>query len=137
MRHFILASHGTFSQGIYSSVKIIMGEQENVHIITAYVEEGQDIKDLVSKTLKEIPQGEEIIVCTDVFGGSVNNEWMVHVNHANVHLITGMNLPLLMNLFMQEEQDIQTLIRQGVKEAREGMIYCNDRIAESQEEEEF
>ena len=48
MRHFILASHGTFSRGIYNSVQIILGEQPNTHIITAYVEEGQDVNDLIA-----------------------------------------------------------------------------------------
>lgn len=52
MRHFILASHGTFSRGIYNSVQIILGEQPNTHIITAYVEEGQDVNDLIEKSLK-------------------------------------------------------------------------------------
>lgn len=137
MRHFILSSHGTFSQGIYNSVKIIMGEQDNVHIITAYVEEGQDIKDLVTQTLQKIPKEDEIIVCTDVFGGSVNNEWMKYITHENLHLVTGMNLPLLMNLFMQDEEDVAAIIRQGIQEAKEGMIYCNDLVAASQEEEEF
>ncbi len=137
MRHFILSSHGTFSQGIYNSVKIIMGEQENVHIITAYVEEGQDIKDLVAQTLQEIPPEDEIIVCTDVFGGSVNNEWMKYIVPKKLHLVTGMNLPLLMNLFMQEDQDAAEIIRQGLQEAKEGMIYCNDLTVESQEEDEF
>ena len=52
MRHFILASHGTFSRGIYNSVQIILGEQPNTHIITAYVEEGQDVNDLIEESFQ-------------------------------------------------------------------------------------
>lgn len=37
-RHYILASHGMFSQGIYDSIRIILGEKKHVHLITAYGE---------------------------------------------------------------------------------------------------
>ena len=46
-RHYILASHGTFSQGIYDSIRIILGEKKNVHIITAYVKEGQEMESVI------------------------------------------------------------------------------------------
>ena len=35
MRHYVIASHGGFSKGIYESIKIIIGEQAGVDIITA------------------------------------------------------------------------------------------------------
>ena len=60
-RHYILASHGTFSQGIYDSIRIILGEKKNVHIVTAYVKEGQDVGCLITETLKSIPVDAEII----------------------------------------------------------------------------
>ena len=73
-RHYILASHGMFSQGIYDSIRIILGEKKHVHLITAYVKDGQDISDLIKETMKKIPTDAEIIACTDLFGGSVNND---------------------------------------------------------------
>lgn len=135
MRHFILASHGTFSRGIYNSVQIILGEQPNTHIITAYVEEGQDVNDLIEESLKDIPDTDPVIVCTDVFGGSVNNEWMKRLSRPNTHLITGMNLELLMNVFMRQDDDIENMIRQSVQEAKDGLIYCNDLLSNDNEEE--
>ena len=48
-RHYILASHGMFSQGIYDSIRIILGEKKHVHLITAYVKDGQDISDLIKE----------------------------------------------------------------------------------------
>lgn len=136
MRHIILASHGTFSRGIYNSVQIILGEQENVHVIQAYVEEGQDVNDLITNTLKDIPAEDDIIVCTDVFGGSVNNEWMKRLNRKNLHLITGMNLGLLMNVFMRkDEDDLENMIRQSIQEAKDGVVYCNDLLSDEDEEE--
>ena len=58
-RHYILASHGMFSQGIYDSIRIILGEKKHVHLITAYVKDGQDISDLIKETMKKIPTDAE------------------------------------------------------------------------------
>ena len=96
-RHYILASHGMFSQGIYDSIRIILGEKKHVHLITAYVKDGQDISDLIKETMKKIPTDAEIIACTDLFGGSVNNELMKYIGKKHFHLLTGMNLPMLIS----------------------------------------
>ena len=136
MRQFLLVSHGMFSKGIYDSVKIILGEQSNVKLLTAYVEPGVDVKDQVKELLDGIPENDEVIVCSDVFGGSVNNEFMNHLNRKNLHLVTGMNLPLLMTMFLSQEEDVAQMIRQCVIEAKEGLIYCNDQV-ENVDDEEF
>ena len=73
MKHYVLASHGGFSKGIYESIQIIIGEQPNIHIVQAFVEGNNDITSLVEETLAAIPPEDEVIVCSDVFGGSVNN----------------------------------------------------------------
>ena len=104
MRHYVIASHGGFSKGIYESIKIIIGEQAGVDIITAFIDGKNDIEVLVNGTLEKIPSSDEIIVCTDVFGGSVNTEFMKQLKtRKNLYLITGMNLPLLMQLFLSAE----------------------------------
>ena len=127
-RHYILASHGMFSQGIYDSIRIILGEKKHVHLITAYVKDGQDISDLIKETMKKIPTDAEIIACTDLFGGSVNNELMKYIGKEHFHLLTGMNLPMLMNLFLFSDEDADKLIRRLFTEAKTGIMYCNETV---------
>ncbi len=125
MRQYILASHGRFAQGIYESVKIIIGAQENVHLINGYVEDGQDVAQEIAKTMQGIPKEDELIVCTDLFGGSINNEFMNYIGRKNYYLISGMNLPLLMSLFLYKEESPDTLIERVLKEVANSIIYCN------------
>ena len=91
MKHFILASHGHFAQGIYESVKIILGEQPNVHVICGYVDGNMDVKESISNVMKQIPKEDSIIACSDLMGGSVNNELMSYTVNDNFHLITGIH----------------------------------------------
>lgn len=97
MTHVILASHGMFAKGIYESVKLIMGEIENVHIITAFVD-NNDIKGMVQSVMDSIPAEDTVVAATDIMGGSVNNEFMNYLSRERFYLISGMNLPLLVQL---------------------------------------
>ena len=135
-RNIVIATHGTFAKGIYESLKIIVGEQENVHLLNAFVD-CNDIEGPVNQLLAQIPQEEELIVCTDVFGGSVNNEWMKYMNRKNFYLITGTNLPLLMQLFLSLEEDTATMIRTSVNKQETAPMFCNDLFANKEEEEDF
>lgn len=137
MRQYILASHGGFSKGIYESIKIIVGEQPNVHIVSAFIDGNNDLEKLVKEVLQAIDKDDEIIVCSDVFGGSVNNEFMKQLGkRKNLYLITGMNLPLLMQLFLSVEEDTEKMIKDIVYSDDTKVKYCNEIIKLSNNEED-
>lgn len=136
MRHYILASHGHFAQGIYESVQIILGNQDNVHIICGYVDGNTDVKELIDEVMKRIPAEDTIIACSDLLGGSVNNELMKYIHRDRYYLMTGMNLPLLMNLFLYQQEDPEALIQRILGEVQGSITYCN-RIIENENEEDF
>ena len=82
----------------------------------------------------------ELFVVSDIFGGSVNNEWMKHINKVNnIHLVSGMNLAFLIELLVQlsnEETDSQAAILQAMTCANEGFAYCN-QLQLNMTEDEF
>ncbi len=136
MRHYILATHLNFAEGIYESIKFIIGEQKNVHIINAFENEN-DIEVIVKKMLSKIPQEDEIIVTTDILGGSVNNEFMKYLNRPGFYLITGMNLPLLMQLFLSTEKNTKKMIVKILESKETCPILCNDLVQSKCAEEDF
>lgn len=134
MRHYVIATHGRFAEGIYSSIKIILGEQKNVHLICAYIED-DDITEQIEKTMSEIPMEDEIVVITDLFGGSVNNEMMKVLGTRKIHLVSGMNLALVMALMINQEDDLENAIRNIIQESKESIKYCNDELVTIEEED--
>ncbi|MDF9824897.1 fructoselysine and glucoselysine-specific PTS system IIA component [Breznakia sp. PF5-3] len=136
MKHYIIASHGTFAKGIYESIKIIVGEQENVHLINGFVE-SNDIEEDIKKVMNEIPENAEIIAMSDVFGGSVNNELMKHLGRENYYLITGMNLPLLMQIFLAGDGNTKEIIENIVNSEDTTPKFCNPLIEDVSQEDEF
>lgn len=129
MRHYVLASHAYLSKGLASALELIIGRQPNLKYYCAYVDEaGQEhFKDVLLRDLDALPPKDEVIVMTDMFGGSVNNELMELIRRKNTHLVTGVNLALVIGILTgDEEEPAKGLISRMVEEARTAMLYCNE-----------
>lgn len=123
-------SHGTMAQGVVQSAKMIVGDVKFLDYINAYVDGNDDIE---KKTVDYLNQnrGQTIIVCTDIFGGSVNNNWMKYLNkEGNLYLIAGLSLPLIIELVLKIEQksqdNINKIIKRSIKSAKDSVKFCNE-----------
>lgn len=136
-RKIILASHGNFATGILSSLELICGKNDNIVTIDAYMTADYNLNDEISKIMNE-NKGNELIVVTDIFGGSVNNEFLNYIHTENFYLIAGMNLPLVIELATQLEHtdSITALIKQALENSIMTIQFCNETIQNKTEEEE-
>lgn len=78
---------------------------------------------------------DEIILVTDVLGGSVNNEALMFNSYSNVYVISGMNAPLVINLIISDEVDTRELIQRSIFESKD-MIQFLQKV-EANGEEDF
>ena len=129
-RHYIFASHGTFANGLLNSVELILGKQPDIHTLCAYVEEEADLTQQVETLLARFPAEDELIVITDIFAGSVNNEFVRFLSRPRFHLLSGLNLPLIIDLLISAgEENSEKLISEALISAKESIQYCNHTIA--------
>ena len=128
-RHYIFASHGTFASGILNSVELILGKQNNIHTLCAYINEGEDLTEQVNNLVASFPAQDELVVLTDIFAGSVNNEFIRFINRPGFHLIAGLNLPLIIEMLIApQDEETTSLIVDSLANARESIQYCNHTI---------
>lgn len=123
MNYVVLMSHGHLASGMKSMVELITGENDRLIAYDAYVDGNGDIHSFFDSLIKEHPE-DEIIAVTDVLGGSVNNDVLTYDHLPQVHVVTGMNAPLVLNLVLKSEEDINQLIQESIKEASEMIICC-------------
>ncbi len=132
-RHYIFASHGKFAMGILNSVELILGKQSRVRTLCAYVNDHDDLSLQVDELLQSYSAEDELIVLTDIFAGSVNNEFMRFIHRPHFHLIAGLNLPLIIDMFISEQGEATaSLITHALENARESIQYCNHTIDQPQ-----
>ncbi|EGP4767617.1 PTS mannose transporter subunit IIA [Enterococcus faecium] len=137
-REIILASHGKFASGILDSLELIYGKNHSITALDCYTDENFDLTESVSQLFMRY-KDKEIIVLTDLFGGSVNNEFLQYINQNHVYLVAGLNLPLLIELVSRLDAEVETtvLIQQVLTDSKKMIQFCNEQINQKIEEDEF
>lgn len=135
-RKFLIATHGHLATGIKSSLDIIIGETDNVFLIEAYVEENKGIEGDLEKILKDLQPHDELIVFTDLLGGSITNQVLRYTQGQPVHVVSGFNLALLIEVLMADAQTpAAEVIESAIVNAREQIAYVTKLMANTNEEE--
>ena len=134
MRKFLIASHGTFASGIKSSLEIIAGTFEQVYTIDAYGSNEITIEEEMDTVLNQLGEEDELIIFTDLAGGSVTNRILVKSHQTNIYLVAGLNLPLLLEVVLAEPDiPVPEVIETAIVHAREQIMDIKQWIAENQE----
>ena len=121
MNKVILASHGKLSEGMYDSVKMIIG---NVDHLSYYgLKEGQDNNEIakaIESFIMERREDTYIIVC-DLLGGSVSNAVSRLSVLDNVYVINGMNMGLVISLLLENGKLDEERINELIDESKTGI----------------
>ena len=70
MRQYTIASHAHFATGIKESVELLSGARDNVHDLSMFVDDRMDVAEEAQKLLAGMAADDDVVVCTDLFGGS-------------------------------------------------------------------
>jgi Phosphotransferase system, mannose/fructose-specific component IIA len=137
MRHIIIASHNKLAAGMKETLEFIAGPQKNVTALCAYVD-NTPIETEIAEIIKTIPADDELIIFTDMLAGSVNQKFFPYQERAHTHIISGMNLPVVLAVVLSPGTDYLTgkHIRELISEARNQLVYVNDiKVSMSEEDE--
>ena len=135
MRKFLIATHGSFAAGIKSSLEMIIGSTENLYVIQAYTEGNKDITDELDVIMQKVGDDDELIIFTDLAGGSITNQVLQTALKKNVYIIAGVNLPLLLDIVLSDpEVPVNEIIESGISNARDQIVFVNKMIGLRREE---
>ena len=118
MKQILIATHGKMASGIRYTAELIVGKMAEITTIDAYVTP----EDNVEKKFEEYfaqHENDRIFVFTDLMGGSVNQKLLGYSQKENVTLITGTNLPVLMQVMMADDDVTEEEIQEFIDDARE------------------
>lgn len=130
MRKFLLMSHGKFAEGLNQSLSMLVGTTENIYVYSAYLEETKEsIQSFIKRHCSNINKKDEVIILTDLLGGSVTNECVAEVvesQYENVYIIAGMNLVLVLDLVLADQnRSIDQILDAKIAGARDGIVLVN------------
>ena len=99
---FILTGHGQFSNGLASAIDMVAGDQPAFQIVpfegSQAASYGEDLRAAITAMREEC---EGVLVFVDLLGGTpFNQAMMIAADVDNVEVVTGTNLPMLIELLL-------------------------------------
>ena len=126
-RKIILASHGNLASGMANTLKFIIGEVSDIENLCAYTTSDFNLEVSVKNILNRCCVKDcEVIVFTDVYGGSVNNEFMKYLQQYSFILISNMNLAVILQVLISGKEWNKTMINLLVNDENARPKFCND-----------
>lgn len=105
MIKILVIAHGTLGKSIIDTSKMLIGNTEDVYSINFFENDGiQILEEKIKKFIKK-NYNEDIIIFTDIMGGSpFNAVSIITHNHPQIKNFYGVNLPLFIEAVIQREK---------------------------------
>jgi fructoselysine and glucoselysine-specific PTS system IIA component len=137
IRKFLIATHGRLAGGVKSSLDIITGALDGIFLIEAYVDENRSLEDEIKTILQQVGDNDELIVFSDIMGGSVTNQVLQYALQANVHVVSGFNLPLVIEIILADaDAPAAEIIAEAIENAKQQMVYVNKLLTAQNQEQD-
>ena len=116
----IIITHGNLALELKSAMEHIIGTQTNIEIFCIIPDDDIDIqKNNIQKTIKELNQGNGVIILTDMFGGTPSNLALNFLEPGVIEVISGVNLPMLVKIGqIRDNQNIIEVVQEGKRAAQ-------------------
>lgn len=128
----VVVSHGQMAEGMLDAARMIVGEQERLVSVTLREADGiESLTERVAAAVEQVDAGDGVLVLVDVFGASpFNASARVAMQRGKVEVLTGMSLPMLLELVVQREgQDLRALTQVGYDSGTRGIRTLSETLA--------
>ncbi|KRL02443.1 PTS sugar transporter subunit IIA [Liquorilactobacillus capillatus] len=130
MRKIIFATHHQMASGLKDTFNYIAPNVAKIITVDAYMD-NTPVDVQIKALLDDLDTQDELIIFTDLLGGSVNQAFVKYLTQPHIHLITGINLPVILTILLalpKENYLSPTTIRNALTDARTQLIYVNDYL---------
>lgn len=95
----VLVTHGLLARELVAALEHVVGPQDNVSTVCIGPDDDMEQRrnDILT-SVGQVDAGKGVVVLTDMFGGTPSNLAISIMEKANVEVIAGVNLPMLIKL---------------------------------------
>lgn len=134
----IIATHGHLAEGFVSALNIIVGKLPNLKTICCYTQPDFDLDETIIDIMENHDfDKEDLVVCTDMMGGSVNNGFTKYLGKYPFHLVTNINLAFLVDLLLTPGGVDKMFLTSKVSDVLMGVKYVNMMIENMEEDDDL
>ncbi|MGD9866627.1 MAG: PTS sugar transporter subunit IIA [Hyphomicrobiales bacterium] len=127
----VIVTHGGLAREFRAALEHVIGRQQQIATISIGPDDDMEVRreDIVAAVHK-VDTGDGAIVLTDMFGGTPSNLAISVMDQANVEVIAGVNLPLLVKLAsVRAEKGLQESIREAQQAGRKYISVASEVLS--------
>jgi len=95
----VLVTHGRLAEELVAAMEHVVGPQDAVSSICIGPDDDMEERRIqILESISKVDDGKGVILLTDMFGGTPSNLAISVIEKANVEVIAGVNLPMLIKL---------------------------------------
>ena len=95
----VLVTHGRLAEELIAALEHVVGAQVNISAICIGPDDDMEQRRVqILDCVERAEEGNGVILLTDMFGGTPSNLAISIMENANVEVIAGVNLPMLIKL---------------------------------------
>jgi PTS system mannose-specific IIA component len=125
----ILVTHPHLGEEFLRSAELICGKIPNLTTVTIDTRKGvEELRREIAAALKRVDLGKGVLILTDMFGGTPSNMSLAFLQEDRVEVLTGLNLPMLIQISNCREGRPLKELAKVVKEAGQRNINLASEI---------
>jgi len=127
----VLVTHGNLGQEFLAALEHVVGKQPKANCVCIGAEDDmeQRRREILEK-VKAVDSGKGVVLLTDMFGGTPSNLAISVMDRANVEVIAGVNLPMLVKLAsVRGECGLEEAITQAQEAGRKYISVASQILA--------
>ena len=128
----VLVTHGRLADELIAALEHVVGSQKNV--LSVCIGPDDDMEQRRSDIMKsavDVDDGNGVVLLTDMFGGTPSNLAISIIDTANVEVIAGVNLPMLVKLAsVRETVDLANAVASAQEAGRKYINIASQLLAQ-------
>ena len=96
----VIIAHSSIGTQLIATAEYIVGKLEGITAVSIDFETNVfEARKAISQAMRQVDQGDGVLLLTDLFGGSPCNIAFSFLNNEKVDVVTGVNLPMILTFW--------------------------------------
>ena len=120
----LLITHGTFGESLIQNICHVLNKRPPLigQFGVAAQDDPLDILPMAKLLLKEVDEGDGVLILTDILGATPANLALKLLDPGRIECVAGVSLPMLLRALTYRKGGMETLLQKAISGGRDGVI---------------
>lgn len=120
----VVVTHGQLASELLAAAEMIVGPVAYITAVSiGWHDDVEAAHNEVERAISLVSQGRGVLLLTDMFGGTPTNIASMFLAEGEVEVVTGVNLPMVIKLASQAEDETLAAVARRVRDQGQEAIY--------------